>query len=138
MVEAVSIEKELARCRVLKGRRPDTDVAEEDDVFATLAAFREGGIYAGSFEGESPWERHPMGDELVHVLKGSTRLTILTGGDPDGGPDSEARVLEMTAGMLTVVPKGCWHKFEAPDGVTVLTATPTPTDHSATDPRRKS
>jgi mannose-6-phosphate isomerase-like protein (cupin superfamily) len=42
----------------------------------------------------------------------------------------------MTAGMLIVVPQGHWHRFHAPDGVTVLTATPQPTDHTAAaDPR---
>jgi hypothetical protein len=38
--------------------------------------------------------------------------------------------------MLAVVPQGAWHRFHAPDGVTVLTATPQPTEHSfAEDPR---
>ena len=37
--------------------------------------------------------------------------------------------------MLTVVPKGCWHRFEAPEGVTVMTATPLPTEHSVEDPK---
>ena len=42
----------------------------------------------------------------------------------------------LTAGMLIVVPQGCWHRFQAPDGVTVLSATPQPTDHSiAENPR---
>ena len=86
-------------------------------------------MFAGSFEGESPWERHGQGDELVHILAGATTLTILT----DDGPTE----LSMTGGMLTVVPQGCWHKFNAPDGVTVLTVTPQPTDHStAEDPRQ--
>jgi mannose-6-phosphate isomerase-like protein (cupin superfamily) len=41
----------------------------------------------------------------------------------------------MKAGMLAVVPRGRWHRFQAPDGVTLLTATPQPTDHStAEDP----
>ena len=38
--------------------------------------------------------------------------------------------------MLIVVPRGCWHRFEAPNGVTPMTVTPLPTDHStAEDPR---
>jgi mannose-6-phosphate isomerase-like protein (cupin superfamily) len=127
MVKAVSIEKELAGLPVLDGRTARTSGAEADAAFATLATFREGGVFAGSFAGESPWERHRTGDELVHVLKGATRLTMLT--------DRGEEVLEMTAGMLTVVPKGCWHKFSAPNGVTVLTATPQPTDHRPDDPR---
>jgi mannose-6-phosphate isomerase-like protein (cupin superfamily) len=39
----------------------------------------------------------------------------------------------MKAGMVTVVPQGCWHKFHAPAGVTVLTMTPQPTEHSTAD-----
>ncbi len=129
MVKAVHIETELARLPVLRGRTPDTPLEEEDEAFATLAEIGEGGVFAGSFEGDSPWERHPKGDELVHILAGETRLTLLT----DEGP----QVLVMTAGMLTVVPQGCWHRFHAPGGVTVLTVTPQPTDHStAEDPRQ--
>jgi hypothetical protein len=42
----------------------------------------------------------------------------------------------MTAGMMIVIPQGCWHLFEAPDGVTVMTVTPQPTAHlQAEDPR---
>ena len=129
MVKAVDIEAALAGLPVLQGRRTDTPEEEAAEAFATLADFRDGGVFAGSFAGESPWERHPKGDELVQVLAGATTLTVLT----DEGP----QVLEMKAGMLAVVPQGCWHRFHAPDGVTVLTATPQPTDHStAEDPRR--
>jgi uncharacterized cupin superfamily protein len=129
MVKAVHIETELAQLPVLRGRTPDTPLEEEDKAFATLAELGDGGVFAGSFEGESPWERHTKGDELVHILAGETRLTLLT----DEGP----QVLVMKAGMLTVVPQGCWHRFHAPGGVTVLTVTPQPTDHStAEDPRQ--
>ncbi len=129
MVKAVDIEAELAGLPVLRNRGPETTADEAAAAFTTLAAFREGGVFAGSFEGESPWERHTKGDELVQILAGETKLTILT----DNGP----QVLAMKAGMLTVVPQGCWHRFHAPGGVTVLTATPQPTDHStAEDPRR--
>jgi len=130
MAKAVHIETELAKLPVLRGRRPDTPAEDADEAFATLADLGEGGVFAGSFEGDSAWERHTKGDELVHILKGETRLTLLT----DEGP----RELTMTAGMLTVVPQGTWHRFHAPDGVTVLTVTPQPTDHStAEDPREE-
>jgi len=128
MVKAVHIETELARLPVLRGRKPDTPADEADKAFATLADLGDGGVFAGSFDGESPWERHTKGDELVHILAGETRLTLLT----DDGP----RELVMSSGMLTVVPQGTWHRFHAPSGVTVLTVTPQPTDHStADDPR---
>ena len=127
-MKPVDIEAELSKLPVLRNRGPETTAKEAEAAFATLADFRDGGIFAGSFEGESPWERHSKGDELVQILAGAARLTILT----DDGPE----VLDMKAGMLTVVPQGCWHRFNAPDGVTVLTATPQPTDESsAEDPR---
>jgi uncharacterized cupin superfamily protein len=129
MVKAIDIEAELATRPVLRGRSPETPADKAAEAFATLAPFRDGAVFAGSFAGQSDWERHTQGDELVHVLSGATTLTILT----EDGP----QVLEMKAGMLAVVPRGCWHRFHAPDGVTVLTATPQPTDHStAEDPRQ--
>ena len=128
MLKAVDIKAELAGRPVLRGRDQDTTEAEAKGAFAVLAPFRDGSIFAGSFSGESPWERHRKGDELVHILDGAATLTIMT----DTGPQSFA----MTAGMLIVVPQGHWHRFHAPDGVTVLTATPQPTDHTAAaDPR---
>ena len=128
MIKAVDIMAELANRPFLRGRGKTTTEAQANAAFATLAAFRDGGVFAGGFSGESPWERHQNGDELVHVLDGATTLIIMTA----DGPQS----IEMTAGMLTVVPKGHWHRFHSQDGVTVLTATPQPTDHClAEDPR---
>ncbi len=121
-IKAANIEEALSGLKVLDGRGADTTEEEADAAFAMLAPFDTGGVFTGSFIGDSPWERHTDGDELVHILKGSTELTILT-------RDGE-KTLSMKAGMLTVVPKGLWHRFHAPNGVTVLTATPHPTDHS--------
>ena len=129
MVQAVDINAVLKDLPVLRSRNPETSGKEAAAAFAVLGELGDASIFTGSFEGESPWERHTMGDELVQVIAGSTTLTILT--------DTDTHVLEMTAGMLTVVPQGCWHKFNAPTGVSVLTATPQPTDHSsAEDPRQ--
>lgn len=128
MPEAVDIQKVLDGLTPLDARRPDTTAEEADAAFATLAPLGDGGVFAGSFTGNSPWERHRQGDELVHVLAGWTRLFIMM----EDGPEE----LRLDGGMLTVVPRGRWHRFEAPDGVTVLTVTPQPTDHTdAEDPR---
>ena len=130
MLKAVDIKAALAALPVLHGRRPNTPEDEAAKSFATLAACRDGGVFTGSFDGEGEWERHRNGDELVQVLAGETRLTILTADRPEA--------LTLAAGMLTVVPQGCWHRFRAPDGVTLLTVTPLPTDHSrAEDPRQE-
>jgi mannose-6-phosphate isomerase-like protein (cupin superfamily) len=84
-----------------------------------------GGI--GAFVGRPPWERHNGGDELLLVLSGSTRLTVLE----DSGPRSQT----IEAGGLVVVPQGRWHNNDAPDGVTMLHVTPTEgNEHSWEDP----
>jgi len=127
-LKAIDIKAKLAGLPVLRARSPDTPTDEVRAAFAVLAPFRDGSIFAGRFDGETPWERHRKGDELVQVLDGAATLTIMT----DEGP----RSFELTAGMLIVVPQGQWHRFVAPDGITVLSATPQPTDHTAAaDPR---
>lgn len=129
MPKPVHIKNALAGLPVLRGRRPDTPIEETAPSFTTLATTEDGGVFAGSFQGESPWERHPNGDEVVQILDGAAQLTILT--------DEGAKTLDMQAGMLTVVPKGNWHRFNAPDGVTVMTTTPQPTEHSTVDDPRQ-
>lgn len=129
MVQSVDVAEVLSGVRKLENRRPDMSESELAGAFATLATLAglgEGGVFVGSFSGESAWERHGKGDELVHILDGETVLTVLT----DDGPTE----MRMSAGMLTVVPQGKWHRFRAPEGVTVLTVTPQPTDHSVEQP----
>src|SRR5882724_12885024 len=128
MIKVVDIKAGLAGRPVLHGRDKDTTEAEAKEAFAVLAPFRDGSIFAGSFSGESPWERHRKGDELVQVLEGATMLTIMT----ESGPQS----FKLAAGMIIVVPQGHWHRFHAAERVTVLSATPQPTEHTrAEDPR---
>ncbi len=129
MTEAIDVKKEIADLPILNSRSETTE-AEADAAFATLAPFGNGAIFAGSFSGQSPWEKHANGDELVQILDGETTLTLLL-------EDGE-KVLQMKAGVITVVPQNIWHRFNAPDGVTVMTATPQPTDISfADDPRNE-
>jgi len=129
MPKAIDIRKVLDTLTPLKARGPQTSDAEAAAAFANLAKFGNGAVFTGSFDGASPWERHQGGDELVQVLAGETELTIL---GREGGEDR----LILKSGMLTVVPKGCWHRFNAPSGVTVLTVTPQPTEHSSADDPR--
>jgi mannose-6-phosphate isomerase-like protein (cupin superfamily) len=125
---AVDIKAALAGRPTLRDRTRHTSDADAQAAFATLSPYRGGAVFAGSFSGESPWERHLNGDELVHILDGATTLTIII--------DDEPQIFEMTGGMLVVVPQGCWHRFESTDGVTVLTMTPQPTEHTTEeDPR---
>jgi hypothetical protein len=64
------------------------------------------------------------------VLEGEVDLTVLK----TSGPAH----LTLTSGSLFVVPRGRWHRQRTRGDVTLLSATPTPTDISfATDPRRE-
>ena len=113
---------------MLKARSGHPTDAESLQSFATLAAYRDGGIFAVHFCGSSGWERHPQGDEVVQILEGSTRFDIIVA----AGMQS----LELSAGMLVVVPQGCWHRFASESGVKVLTVTPKPTQHTHVDDPR--
>lgn len=126
-IRAMSLAEELAKLTPLEGRGADTPPEEADAAFGVLSSYRDGGVFAGSFSGESPWERHPA-DEFVQIVSGRATLTILD--------EEERHVLELEAGRVLVVPEGLWHRFQAPDGVSVLTITPGTTEHSdADDPR---
>ena len=96
-IKAVDIKAALAPLRSIKMRGDHTTEAEANAAFAELAPFRDGAIFAGSFQGDSGWEKHAKGDEIVQILDGATTLTILTGDGED--------VLELTAGMLVGVPR---------------------------------
>jgi uncharacterized cupin superfamily protein len=92
--------------------------------------FNGGMISVGRFSGQSPWERHPDGDELVHVLEGEVEITVLTA----EGPDQTT----VAAGSVFIVPKGHWHRQLARQSVTQFGATVGATEHSdAEDPRQR-
>jgi mannose-6-phosphate isomerase-like protein (cupin superfamily) len=127
MVTIVDVKGETAKLDMLKGRRPDMTEADRKgtNAFATLTPFRDGNIFAAKFSGNGAWERHPNGDELVQVVDGTTQLHIII--------DDRKETHELRAGMLVVVPQGAWHRFEAPEGVCLMTATPKPTEHLTVD-----
>lgn len=125
MITIVNLKAELAKLTMMRGRSPLSTAAERQGAFARLAEYRDGGIFAAKFSGASPWERHPQGDELVQVVDGATTIHLMTADGP--------RSLALNAGMAVIVPQGTWHRFEAPDGVTLMTATPQPTEHLEVD-----
>jgi quercetin dioxygenase-like cupin family protein len=125
MVTVIDLDAELAKLTMLKDRTPTTPEADREGAFARLAPYRDGGLFSAKFAGTSAWERHPQGDEIVHIVAGATTLHLMT----DAGRQS----LALRAGMLAIVPQNTWHQFEAPDGVTLMTATPQPTEHLTVD-----
>jgi len=130
VITILNLKTELAKLKTLRGRTPTTSAEERQGAFAKLAEYRDGGIFTAKFSGRGPWERHQNGDELVQIVDGATTMHLMTA----EGPQS----LALTAGMIVIVPRGIWHHFDAPDGVTLLTATPQPTEHleiDVADPR---
>jgi mannose-6-phosphate isomerase-like protein (cupin superfamily) len=126
----IDLNAEFAKLRMLRGRTPETPAAEREGAFAKLAPYRDSAINAARFSGEGPWERHPNGDEIVQIVDGATTLHVMF----EDGPQSFA----LKAGMVAIVPQGTWHRFESPDGVSLMTATPQPTEHltvAVDDPR---
>ena len=127
MITILDLEAEFAKLTPLRGRTPETTEAERKGSggFATLAPFRDGNIFSAKFSGDGAWERHPNGDELVQIVDGSATLFIMT--------DDGAKSYPVKAGMMIIVPQGTWHRFHSPDGVSLMTATPKPTEHLTVD-----
>jgi mannose-6-phosphate isomerase-like protein (cupin superfamily) len=127
MITILDLKAEFAKLTLLRGRTPQMTESERQGTkaFATLAPYRDGNIYSAKFSGDGAWERHPNGDELVQIVDGAATLHIMT----DDGPQS----YPVHAGMVVIVPQGTWHRFHSPDGVSLMTATPKPTEHLTVD-----
>jgi quercetin dioxygenase-like cupin family protein len=125
MTAVFDLDAELAKLTMLKGRTPATADTEKQGATARLVPYRDGAIFATKFAGISAWERHPQGDEIVQIVEGSTILYLMT---------AEGRQsLTLTAGTMVIVPQNTWHQFVSRDGVSVVTATPQPTEHVRSD-----
>ena len=125
MVTPIDLKSAFANLTMLQHRTPTSTPAEFEGAFGRVAPYRDGAIFTAKFAGKSAWERHPNGDEIVHVIDGATTLHLIT---------SEGRQsLTLSAGMMVVVPQNAWHQFESPGGVCVMTATPQPSEHIRAD-----
>jgi len=127
MTTILDLKGTLAKMPMMQGRRPESTEAERKatGAFVTLTPYRDGNIYSAKFAGRAAWERHPNGDELVQIIDGVTRVDIIV--------DDRIETHQLSAGMTVVVPQGAWHRFHAPDGVSIVTATPRPTEHLTVD-----
>ncbi|MBV8168713.1 MAG: cupin domain-containing protein [Alphaproteobacteria bacterium] len=125
MIAVVDLETELGKLTMLEGRTPTSTAAERETSSARLAPYRDGAIFISKFSGTGAWERHPQGDEIVHILDGETLLRLAA--------DEGLQALNLKAGMMAIVPRGMWHQFVAPNGVSLMTATPLPTEHITAD-----
>ncbi len=122
----ISIGPAFERLKFLANRTPETSEEEADGAFAMLSEYRDGGVFIGHYAGNSEWERHSNGDEIVFVVEGETTLILLV----------EDKEIPNTLGQgeLLVVPKNTWHRFETSKAVKIMSVTPQPTDHSIERP----
>ena len=125
MTIVIDLESELDKLTMLKGRTPRTTGEQRKDSSARLGPYRDGQIFTAKFTGTGAWERHPKGDEFVHIVGGATTLDLET--------EAGIQALDLKAGMIAVVPQNAWHRFRSPEGVTLMTVTPLPTEHIRTD-----
>ncbi len=125
--KVISLTEAFQQLRFVGDRCPDSSDEDLQGAFAELTTYRDGALFIGHYAGNSEWERHGQGDELVYVLEGETTLILLL--------ESGEQRNVLKAGQLLVVPQGTWHRFETPGGVKIFTATPQPTDHSLANPQ---
>jgi quercetin dioxygenase-like cupin family protein len=126
----IDLDAEVAKLTMFRGRTPRSTMADRAGSAVRLASYRDGVLSATKFAGKGHWERH-IADELIHILDGSATLELVL---DDGPPQSFA----LHAGMIAVNPRGAWHRFQSAEGVTLMTATPLPSEvieDDVADPR---
>ncbi|MBL4767203.1 MAG: hypothetical protein JKY94_05730 [Rhodobacteraceae bacterium] len=96
----ISLEHAFANLTFLKDRTPETPDNKKKDAFASLSEYGNGAVFIAHYAGDSQWERHSAGDELVHVLEGETTLILLQ--------DGREIANLMGQGDIMVVPQAVW------------------------------
>lgn len=127
MLTITDLNAELAKLNMLRGRTPETTAAEREEkcALSRLAPYRNGTIFIAKFAGGGGWERHPNGDEIVQIIDGATTLHVISEG--------RSEAFTLSAGAFIVIPKGAWHRFESEEGVSLMTATPQPSEFTTLD-----
>lgn len=97
--------------------------------FLDLVSFNGQSFGTVAVTGKNPgWEMHPDTDEFFYIIEGEAEITLLD----EGGPHHHVA----PAGSAFVIPKGIWHKPEAPKGAKFFYFTPGQSLSSdAEDPR---
>jgi mannose-6-phosphate isomerase-like protein (cupin superfamily) len=117
----IDLNAELAKLTMFRGQTPQSTMADRKGSAARLASYRDGALTATKFAGKGHWERHLTGDELIHILDGTATLEIVC-------DDRPPKSFVLRAGMMAVNPQGAWHRFHSSEGVTLMTATPSPSE----------
>jgi mannose-6-phosphate isomerase-like protein (cupin superfamily) len=125
MITLTNVKAELEKLSMLRDRTPSSSSAQKKKAIVRLASCRDGSISASKFADDRGWERHRNGEEIVEIIDGATMLNLVM--------DDGVQSLSLSTGMMVIVPQGMWHRFNSPDGVTLITVTPQPTDDSTID-----
>ena len=112
----LDLDSELGKLTMFRGRTPTSTREERRGSTARLASYRDAAIFVSKSAGRGAWERHPDGDEFVYIVEGSAMLHVVSQAGSQSFP--------VDAGKLAIVPAGAWHRFDYPEGVTLLTITP--------------
>lgn len=102
-----------------------TTAEEADAAYLHLTELDKLSLGVMRFSGQTPWERHPDGDELLYALDGEVELTAMT----DDGPIART----IRAGEAFVCPRGVWHRQLPKPWVTILFGTPNKTTEVSFD-----
>jgi hypothetical protein len=116
MIIVIDVRAELEKLAMLRGRKALSPREQKQSAIVRMAQYRDGAIFASKFSGDSGWERHREGEEIVEAVEGATTQYIIS----DDGPTS----FSLSTGMIAKVPQGTWYRFNSPDGVTLITTTP--------------
>lgn len=119
MPNIVDLNAELAKLTMFRGRTPRSTMEDRRGSAARLAPYRDGALTVTKFAGKGHWEKH-IADELIHLLDGMATLDI-------AGEDG-LQSLALGGATIAVIPQGTWHRFRSAGGVTLMTATPFPSE----------
>ncbi len=122
----ISIKDEFALLECLSNRTPESTDEEMRNSVSKLSDYRDGAIFVTYYDGNTEWERHPVGDEIVLVVEGRTTLILLQNGRETPN--------ELRDGEFFVVHQNIWHRFETPSKLKVWSVTPQPTEHCVEHP----
>lgn len=107
--------------------RVTPDMSEKDGMEAITVLGHCNGSLMGlvRFSGQTSWERHPEGDELLHVISGATNITLLS---DEGSIHYLAK-----AGAAVLIPRGLWHSQRPDPEVTLMFVTPSAGSERSTE-----
>jgi mannose-6-phosphate isomerase-like protein (cupin superfamily) len=95
---------------------PNLDADTAMRCMQVLGSFNGSAMGLVSFSGQTGWECHPGGDELLYYLEGEAELCVIT----EAGDVSR----KVKKGDVVQVPKGLWHSQRTLSPVRLFFITP--------------